>query len=85
MQKLFVLMVIALLSTMSTSGNADIFDLKITELWMGRDGEPDGTRDWIEVTNLGDTAVNLSDVGYDDSNPMLMFAFAITTIELGSW
>jgi hypothetical protein len=44
---------------------ADIFDAKITELWAGRSG-PDATRDWLEVTNLGDTPIDTGDIAYDD-------------------
>ena len=44
---------------------ADIFDAKITELWVGRSG-PDGTRDWLEVTNLGNTPIDTGDIAYDD-------------------
>ena len=76
MKKLLWIATIGLLG-MSTPCCGDIFDLRVTEIWMGRDGAADGTRDWVEVTNLGDTAVNLSDVGYDDSNPMLMTALQL--------
>ena len=78
------LLLIALLvsATFCTTCAADIFDLRLTEIWVGRDSAPDGTRDWIEVTNLGDTPVNLSDVSYDDGNPMLATSLQLPPFSL---
>ena len=59
----------------------DIEDARITELWVGRSG-PDGTRDWLEVTNTGDTPINTSDLAYDDVNPTLDTAFVLPALLL---
>lgn len=59
------LAMVLFIAMLATSAFADINDLVITELWVGRPG-PDGTRDWVEVTNTGDTPVQMSDVAYDD-------------------
>ncbi|QDV72439.1 hypothetical protein [Botrimarina mediterranea] len=32
------------------------FDLKITEMWMGNEPGSNLTEDWVEITNMGDTA-----------------------------
>ncbi len=41
--------------------------LQVTEIYTGLSGE-DGTEDWIEVTNTGDTAVDTGDYYYDDES-----------------
>lgn len=41
--------------------------LSITEAYIGLDG-PDGTADWIEITNFGASAVNLGGLFYDDNS-----------------
>ncbi|HNO78085.1 MAG TPA: PEP-CTERM sorting domain-containing protein [Phycisphaerae bacterium] len=43
-------------------------DLQITEIWTGLSGE-DGTADWIEVTNFGDTVADTGNYWFDDSGP----------------
>lgn len=43
-------------------------DFKITEVYTGVDGE-DGTTDWFELTNFGDTTGNIGSYYYDDSPP----------------
>ena len=75
-----LLTLLALVTMLTSSVVADINDLRITELWVGRSG-PDGTRDWLEVTNTGDTPVNLgpgagSDgIAYDDESADINVAF----------
>ena len=61
---------------------ADITDARITEIWVGRSG-PDGTQDWIEVTNTGDTAIDTGQLLYDDSNPMVMSGGILQSVNLG--
>jgi len=68
------LVVLSLVAIFASSSMADINDLVITELWAGRSG-PDGTRDWIEVTNTGDTPVQLNEVAYDDVSADISVAF----------
>ena len=77
--KLFI--VLALLMSFTPIAKADITDARITELWVGRSG-PDGTRDWLEVTNTGDTPIMTGDLGYDDSSPMLVTALILPNYEL---
>lgn len=60
---------------------ADIFDARITELWVGRSG-PDGTRDWLEVTNLGDTAIDTGDIAYDDVSADINLALILPSFIL---
>ncbi len=61
---------------------ADIFDVRVTECWIGLSG-PDGTADWFEITNFGDTVVDTGDIFYDDSNPMLSEGGFLESIALG--
>ena len=74
------LLAMLLVAVVASSVIADINDLKITELWVGRSG-PDGTRDWLEVTNTGDTPVNLAPgpgsdgIAYDDESADISVAF----------
>lgn len=42
-------------------------DFKITEVYIGLSG-PDGTEDWIEVTNFGTTAGDTGTLIYDDES-----------------
>lgn len=56
----------ATLVTLTSASAAPLW--KITEVYTGVDGE-DGTRDWIEVTNLGDMPGNTGTLLYDDSSP----------------
>lgn len=60
---------------------ADIFDAKITELWVGRGGA-DGTRDWFEVTNLGKTSIDTGDIAYDDSSADINVALILPSFIL---
>ena len=60
---------------------ADIFDARITELWPGRSG-PDGTQDWFEVSNLGDTAFDTGDIAYDDSSADINVALVLPSFIL---
>ena len=68
--KIRILLTGMLLCSISTTAQADIFDVRITEAWAGLPGA-DGTADWFEITNFGDTTVDTGDIFYDDSNPML--------------
>ena len=60
---------------------ADIFDARITELWPGRSG-PNATRDWFEVSNLGDTAIDTGDIAYDDSSADINVALVLPSFIL---
>ena len=63
------LTVILVLTTFS-SLQADLTDVRITEVWTGLSGgRPDGSHDWIEITNLGDTSIETSELLYDDEDP----------------
>ncbi len=68
--KIRILMVVLALCWGSVAAQADIFDVRITETWTGLTGA-DGTADWFEITNLGNTTVDTGEIFYDDSNPML--------------
>lgn len=58
-------------------------DLQITEVWSGLEGE-DGTADWFEITNYGDTDWVLSDASlyYDDDSQDASKADLITGIDI---
>jgi hypothetical protein len=60
---------------------ADITDARITEVWVGRSGA-DGTQDWIEVTNTGNTLIDTGELLYDDSMPMTMSGGLLQSIIL---
>ncbi len=60
---------------------ADINDLRVTEAWTGLSG-PDGTADWIELTNTGATAVNLGGLYYDDASADITAGGALPAINL---
>lgn len=66
----------------SAVGTADINNAMITEVWVGRSGA-DGTQDWIEVTNMGDTAFDTGEIIYDDSNPTVMSGGFLQSFNLG--
>lgn len=68
--KIRILLTGMLLCWISTAVQADIFDVRVTETWTGLPGA-DGTADWFEITNFGDTTVDTGTIFYDDSNPML--------------
>ena len=64
--------------------NADLTDVRITEVWAGLSGgRPDGTHDWIEITNLGDTPIDTGDLYYDDQNPNIQNANQLQSLTLG--
>jgi hypothetical protein len=65
--KLVGLLVCAALMLCLTSPTMATPLFKITEVYVGIDGE-DGTEDWIEVTNRGDTAGDTADLIYDDES-----------------
>ncbi|GJM24068.1 MAG: hypothetical protein DHS20C16_04830 [Phycisphaerae bacterium] len=57
-------------------------DLQITETWTGLSGE-DGTQDWIEVTNFGDTIADTGNYWYDDSSPTIGSGGNLDSFSLG--
>jgi hypothetical protein len=63
------IMAVAAGLAMAPSAMAAI-DLQITETWTGLSGE-DGTADWIEVTNFGDTVADTGNYWYDDNGPTI--------------
>ena len=63
---------------------ADINDARVTEVWVGLGGgRPDGTHDWIEVTNTGSTPIDTAGLSYDDENPSFADANELDSIILG--
>lgn len=62
--KLTLVMTAAATALFAASAQAD---LVITEAYGGMSGE-DGTADWIEITNLGDSAVSGSGLFYEDES-----------------
>lgn len=73
--KMNLLMWLSLVMLSASNVFADINDLRLTEVWPERSGSSvEGTRDWIEVTNTGDTPVILGPgpgndgVAYDDES-----------------
>ncbi len=76
-----ILLIAVTLCWMSSVADADIFDVRVTETWTGLTGA-DGTADWFEITNLGDTTVDTGEIFYDDSNPMLSTGGFLETFAL---
>lgn len=67
-KKRFLSVIFTLLFTLPLC--ADINDARLTEVWVGLGGgRPDGTHDWIEVTNMGNTPIDTGGLAYDDQNP----------------
>lgn len=63
-------------------GNAAADPLfRVTEAYTGVSGE-DGTPDWFEVTNFGDTAGDTGGLLYDDSGPNLGDAGTLSSVSL---
>jgi MYXO-CTERM domain-containing protein len=58
-------------------------DLLITEIYAGVDGE-DGTADWFEVVNTGDSAIDLGDFAYEDDSAVSTGQSAIASLVLGA-
>jgi hypothetical protein len=54
MKKFLAMSIVAMLASSAMAAG----DLQITELFAGISGE-DGTEDWMEITNFGDTAVDM--------------------------
>ncbi|MEM9082966.1 MAG: lamin tail domain-containing protein, partial [Planctomycetota bacterium] len=54
-----------------------------TEVYTGLSG-PDGTADWIEITNFGNTNVNLSGLFYDDSSLDITEGGDLSSFDLGA-
>ncbi|MEM8864616.1 MAG: lamin tail domain-containing protein [Planctomycetota bacterium] len=58
--------------------------LKITEVYPGVSG-PDGTSDWIEITNFGAAPISLDGLFYDDGgSPTIMADQALADITVGA-
>ncbi len=66
--KITTLLSCVLLATASAAHGAATF--KLTETYFGIAG-PDGTPDWIEVTNFGDMDGDTGVLYYDDENPTI--------------
>lgn len=56
-------------------------DLQITEIYFGLDGN-DGTADWFELTNFGDTSVDTGTLWYDDESADVGVADPLSSIVL---
>ncbi len=63
------------------AGATAAVDLQITEIYMGLSG-PDGTADWFELTNYGDTTADTGAYLYDDSSADFSEALALESIAL---
>jgi hypothetical protein len=80
MKKMFAMGLVALLATTAYG------QLKITEVYPGLDGD-DGTEDWVEITNFGDSAMDMGNATdgwnyfYDDDSADWMDAVPYTGIE----
>ena len=78
-----IILTVLAVSLVATTTLADINDARITEVWVGLGGgRPDGTHDWIEVTNLGDTPIDTSEMAYDDDQPNLSDSAQLPSIIL---
>ncbi len=55
------------LAAIALAGTTASANLAITEVYAGMTGE-DGTQDWIEVTNLGSTAIDTGSFYFDDES-----------------
>lgn len=58
---------VAALALTAGAASADLADLRITEAFAGLSG-PDGTADWIELTNTGGSTISLGGLFYDDAS-----------------
>lgn len=58
-------------------------DLMITEVYAGVSGE-DGTGDWIEVVNTGNSAIDLGDFAYEDESAVSGGQSPIASLVLGA-
>ncbi len=58
-------------------------DLMITEIYAGVSGA-DGTADWIEVVNTGNTSIDLGDFAYEDEGAPSASQSAIASLILGA-
>ena len=72
---------VSTLFSLTAVSNAQIEFARITEMWVGRSG-PDATRDWIEITNTGEVAINTANLAYDDAGPSLDTAFVLPALLL---
>lgn len=71
------------LATLAIAGSVASADLAITEVYAGLSGE-DGTVDWIEVTNIGNTAIDTGSFYFDDENPSISDGGLLDSILLGA-
>lgn len=71
------------LAAIALAGTTASADLAITEVYIGMDGE-DGTEDWIEVTNLGSTAIDTSSFYYDDESRSIADGGQLDSFLLGA-
>ncbi len=58
-------------------------DLMITEVYAGVDGE-DGTADWFEVVNTGNSTIDLGEFAYEDDSAVSSGQSAIASLVLGA-
>lgn len=77
-------LVVALACALAVPSLADVNDARVTEVWVGLGGgRPDGTHDWIEVTNTGVGVIDTSDLAFDDENPSFTNANVLDSVLLG--
>lgn len=71
------------LATIAAAGSVASANLTITELYAGMSGE-DGTLDWIEVTNTGNSSMDTGIFYYDDENPSINDGGLLDSMTLGA-
>ena len=80
MNKTIAAAVLAGISGLATAGTATVM---ITEAWVGLSGE-DGTEDWFEITNMGDTAIDTGMFFYDDDSANVADGGQLDSFMLGA-
>ncbi|MGL4514015.1 MAG: hypothetical protein ACRCT8_13070 [Lacipirellulaceae bacterium] len=79
----FLCAMVALAAPLASAGVVSAVGpiFRITETYVGISG-PDGTPDWIEVTNFGDTDGDTGILFYDDENPSVASGVALPSFIL---
>ena len=71
------------LATLALAGSVASADLAITEVYAGLSGA-DGTVDWIEITNTGNTTINTGSFYFDDESQSISDGGLLDSIMLGA-
>lgn len=75
--------VAALVASLSAVAQGGPTDIRVTEAFVGLSGE-DGTRDWFEITNLGNTAIDTGTLIYDDDSADIALGGLLDSFTLGA-